>query len=158
MKCGCRDGAEPDAAAAEDRDGVVFANASAICGVEPDGQRLDEAELFEGEWCSVELFTWNSDAFSEGSVTLYAQCLIGRAGVLAAPQATGAMSAGSVRGQRYCCSFAQIVRKSVAGIEDRCGNFVPEDAREGDQRIFPAEGVKVRSAQSDHSDLQQGLA
>ena len=102
VKCGCRDGAEPDAAAAEDRDGVVFANASAICGVEPDGQRLDEAELFEGEWCSVELFTWNRDSFGEGAVALYAECLIGAAGVGPAAEATGALTTGGVGGQRYC--------------------------------------------------------
>ncbi len=35
VKCGRRDCTKPYAAAAEDRDGIVFGNASACCGVEP---------------------------------------------------------------------------------------------------------------------------
>src|SRR5882724_364991 len=81
VKCRCGDGTEPYAAAAEDRDGVVSGDASASCGVVADGQGLHEAELFEGEVCAVEFFSGNCDTFGEGSVPLYAQSLIGRAGI-----------------------------------------------------------------------------
>src|SRR5437879_9948249 len=110
MKRGCGDRAKPYAPTSEDRNGVVFRNPSAGCGVEPDRQGLDEAELFQREICGVNLFIRNSDALGEGSVALYAQCLIGPAGVVAAAQAAGALSAISGRRQRYCCSFAHIVR------------------------------------------------
>src|SRR5438270_611380 len=81
MKCRCSDGAESYAAAAEDGDGVAVGNASASCGVEPDCQGLHEAELFEREVCAIEFFGGNRDAFGEGPVALYAQRLIGGAGV-----------------------------------------------------------------------------
>src|ERR1700755_937533 len=108
VKCGCRDGTEPYASAAEDCNGVDFGHASSRCGVKSDGQWLNEAEFFEREWRGVELFSGNGDAFSEGSVALYAQCLIGRAGVGAAAQAGGTLSAGGIGSQGYCCSLAQI--------------------------------------------------
>jgi hypothetical protein len=72
VKCGGGDCAEPYAATAKDRDGVVFGNAPASRGVETDRQWLDETELFERQWCGVELFSGNGDAFGEGSVALYA--------------------------------------------------------------------------------------
>src|SRR5580704_12542147 len=146
VKCRRGDCAESYAAAADDGDGVVLGNASAGCDVEPDCQRLNKAELFEGEVCAVEFFSRNRNSFSEGAVALYSQRLIGGAGVGPAAEATGALTARSVGRQRYCCSFAQFVRYSAASLEDGCGYFVPKNTWKGDQRILAAEGVQVRSA------------
>jgi len=156
---GGRYGAETNSTATEDGDFVRGGDSSAGGGVKTYGERLDEAEFFQGErWSGKKFFGRHGDEFSESAIALHTKGLVIRAGVGAGAKAGSAVAAIGVGRQGDVGIDSQTGRKGRMCFDDGGGNFVARNSGVMDERIFAAIGIEIAAAEADHAYAEEDAA
>lgn len=151
--------AETDRSAADNGDRVGGRNATALDGVEADGERFDQSQLAQGEMGRVnDLLPGDGEEAGHGAVALDAESPVELAGVRAAAQAGGAGAAEGIGIDSHVEAGTEMSRDVGTGFDNGGGDLMAGDARIGDERILAAEGAEICPAKADEARLEQDLA
>ena len=149
---------QPDRPRADDQHEFVLLHAGAFDGVRADAERLDERELIQRQLRGgMQLARGQHELLAHPAVGVDAEHLDVRAAIRLAPAAGDAFLAVDVRLDRAAVAGFDVV-DALADGDDLHAEFVPEDARVGEERLLAVESVDVGAAHADAVHAHQGLA